>query len=244
MSHRDWIATDLDGTLFARAFAGPEAVPATWRQTDEGPVASSWMPRATYVLMRALAKHFDIVAVTARDLDSFSRVAIEGITFQGAILANGAIMVGLDGELDSVWNDHMSGVLSTAGDELEAVRLQIAELSQGAARPRLVASGTPLPAYLVAKADEEWWQTDAGVNLLSTLQVRQCRAALLKNELQVLPPGVSKLLGLTAYQDRFAGGIPPLMGLGDMPADLEFMKACSFLGIPAGSKLEQCITIP
>ncbi|WP_075087479.1 hypothetical protein [Verrucomicrobium spinosum] len=151
MSHRDWIATDLDGTLFARAFAGTEAVPATWRETDAGPVASSWMPRATYVLMRALANHFDIVAVTARDLDSFSRVAIEGISFRGAILANGAIMVGQDGDLDSEWNDHMSIVLSTAGEELEAVRLQIAEMSQGAARPRLVASGTPLPAYLVAK---------------------------------------------------------------------------------------------
>ena len=243
MSHRDWIATDLDGTLFARAFAGPDAVPATWRQTEDGPVASSWMPRATYVLMKALAGHFDVVAVTARDLDSFSRVNIDGLAFRGAILANGAVMVGQDGQLDSIWNDHMSVVLATAGEELEAVRQQIADLSEGAARPRLVASGTALPAYLVAKAEEEWWQTDAGVKLLSTLQVRQCRAALLKNELQVLPPGVSKLLGLTAYQERFAGGVPPLMGLGDMPADFEFMKACSFLGIPAGSRLEQCITV-
>ncbi|RBP44605.1 hydroxymethylpyrimidine pyrophosphatase-like HAD family hydrolase [Roseimicrobium gellanilyticum] len=239
MKTRDWIATDLDGTLFSREFAVEGAIPATWKKDAAGDVPSSWVHPATYRLMRALGECFDLVPVTARDLDSYSRVKIEGLTFRGAVLANGAIIIDPDGNIDESWNDVMGGVLESVAPELQTVCRQVAEQSRGLARARLVASGTEHAAYLVAKADEAWWGTPEGVHLLQTLEVSTCRAALLKNELQVLPPGVSKSIGLAAYQQRYGMGNPPLMGLGDMPTDMEFMRECSFLGIPSGSRLEQ-----
>ncbi len=238
MTTRDWIATDLDGTLFSREFAMPDAVPATWRKGEAGDVPSSWVHPTTYRLMRALGGSFDLVPVTARDLDSYSRVNIEGIQFRGAILANGAIVIDPDGNIDRDWNDVMRGVLEGVAEELQHLCRQVLDLSHGRARARLVASGTEHAAYLVAKADEAWWGTPDGMHLLQTLDVKNCRVALLRNELQVLPTGVSKILGLAAYQQRFGNGNPPIMGLGDMPTDLEFMRACTFLGIPSGSKLD------
>ncbi len=239
MKPRDWIATDLDGTLFSREFARPDAIPATWRKGEAGDdVPSSWVHPATYRLMRALAGSFDLVPMTARDYDSYSRVNIEGLPFKGAVLANGAIIINPDGHIDEDWNDVMRGVLDGVREELQHLCHQVSELSHGRARARLVASGTDLAAYLVAKADEAWWATPEGVHLLQSLDVSACRAALLRNELQVLPPGVSKIIGLAAYQQRFAMDNPPIMGLGDMPTDLEFMRACTFLGIPSGSRLD------
>jgi hypothetical protein len=244
MSRHNWIAADLDGTLLSRDFAAPDAIPATWRTTPEGErVPSSWMHAATHAVLTALRTSFAVVPVTARDFDSYSRVAIPEVPFQGAVLANGAILLKPDGEPDEEWNAHMGAQLGETVAELEALCTRIEKASAGAARPRLVASGTSHPAYLVAKAEETWWQSDDGVHMLKTLEVRQCQASLLKNELQVLPTCVSKRAGVAAFQARYQGGTPPALGLGDMLPDLGFMRDATFLVIPSGSKLDQSLPL-
>lgn len=233
----DWIATDLDGTLFGREQV-PDAVPATWK-TAATREPSSWMPPGRHVLLAALAERFRVVPVTARDLDSFSRVDIPGIPMRsGAVLANGAILL-RPGDMvpDPDWDAEMAARLAPWADRLAEVAAILDERGAGVVRARLVASHTPFPAYLVAKAEHDFWTRDAGMVLREAIAHFPGRVAEHGRELQVLPPSVSKALGVDAFTRRHAGGRAPLLALGDMPEDAPFMARAAFTAAPAGSRL-------
>lgn len=242
MSH--WIATDLDGTLFSRAWAAEDSVPATWRvepATGER-LPSSWMRPATHRTMATLQQIATLVPVTARDAASFARVDIPGLPFVGpAVIANGAVILDRDGLPDPVWEAEMTRRLqpwqSWFGDCLG----RLIELSRSHARPRLVEGPCGLSAYLVAKAEANWWESDAGRKIRSDFDWVGCRLSLLGNELQVLPPGLGKVDALANVMKRHFGGCRPMLCFGDMPSDLEFMRLGELLAMPMHSPLERAL---
>lgn len=237
----DWIATDLDSTLFARAWAAEDAIGATWN-TDEDRVrsASSWMRSGTHRLLKVLGRSFALVPVTARDLDSFLRVDVEELNLRGpAIVANGAIILGWDGKEDPKWLEVMGEKLSPWESKLHELCASLIERSAGNARPRLIPGPGDLPAYLVAKAGEGWWRSPEGQAILDETDWQGCRVEVLGLELQVLPPGVGKRDATLEVQARWFDGQAPLLCLGDMPLDLEFMRLGGLLATPAGSTLDQ-----
>ena len=237
----DWIATDLDSTLFHRSWAEKDAVAATWRfEGDQARKPSSWMRRETYCLLEVLGRSFTLVPVTARDQESFSRVEIRGINLRcPAVIANGAIILGWDGQPDPIWQDVILKVLSPWENKLEDYCNTLAERSIGFARPRLVTGPEGLPAYLVAKAEPGWWFTSPGQALISEINWLECRVEILGDELQILPPGISKLSATLEIQNRFFSGRSPLLCMGDMPLDLEFMRLGGLLATPKDSTLDQ-----
>ena len=237
----DWIATDLDSTLFNRTWVGEESVAATWNAGDDAArTPSSWMRVGTHRLLEAMGRTFALVPVTARDLDSFSRVDVAGLNLRGpAVIANGAVILRQNGISDSIWEERMTEVLSPWEDKLNSFCSWLIGKSSGRARPRLVFGPGNLPAYMVAKAEEGWWRTSKGSEILAEMDWLGCRVEILGAELQVLPPGVGKRDATLEIQKRFFNGRPPLMCIGDMPIDLEFMRLGGLLATPAGSILEQ-----
>ena len=237
----DWIATDLDSTLFNRAWMAEDAVAATWNvEEDSSRTASSWMKSGTHRLLEVLGRSFALVPVTARDLDSFSRVEIRGLSLGGpAIIANGAFILGWDGLPDPIWQDEMISRLTPWKRILDDFCAWLIEKSAGNARPRLIAGPGGLPAYLVAKADPGWWDSPAGQAILAEMDWLGCRVEILGLELQVLPPGIGKRDATLELQRRWFADRPPLLCLGDMPMDLEFMRLGGLLATPMGSTLEQ-----
>lgn len=237
----DWIATDLDSSLFARAWFSEDAVAATWNiEADSSRSPSSWMRPGTHRLLEVLGRSFALVPVTARDHDSFSRVDIRDLNLRGpAIIANGAIILGRDGEPDPVWQENMIANLSPWKNILDDFCAWLIEKSAGYARPRLIPGPGGLPAYLVAKAEPGWWLTPTGQAILSEMDWLGCRVEILGTELQVLPPGVGKRDATLEMQNRFFAGRAPLLCIGDMPLDLEFMRLGGFLATPLGSTLDQ-----
>jgi len=237
----DWIATDLDGTLFSRSWGDEESVPATWR-LDPGSgrlEPSSWMRPSTHRSIVALQSIAAIVPVTARDADSYGRVNIPGIGLAGpAVITNGAIILDRNGKADPGWENEMIRRLRPWKTWLEQCLAQLIALSSGNARPRLVAGPPGQHAYLVAKADAGWWEGDAGREILGAIEWEECRISLLGNELQVLPPGLGKLQALEEVMDRYFGGRRPMFCFGDMIADLEFMRLGEILATPRQSALE------
>jgi hydroxymethylpyrimidine pyrophosphatase-like HAD family hydrolase len=237
----DWIATDLDGTLFHRSWSGDDAIAATWH-THVGAerCASSWMKAGTHRLLETLGISFALVPVTARDMESFSRVDVEGLNLCGpGVVANGAIILGRDGTVDAEWETRMSIVLQPWEEKLNDFCDWLVGESFEKARPRLVVGPGNVPAYLVAKAEPGWWISEEGQLILGRMDWAGCRVEILGTELQVLPPGVGKLEATLEIQRRFFNDRPPLMCLGDMPLDLEFMRLGGLLATPAGSVLEQ-----
>jgi hypothetical protein len=235
----DWIATDLDGTLFSRDH-GPDSVAATWKFSDSlGDLPSSWMPARRHTLFARLVETFRVVPVTARDFDSYSRVRIKEVPLRdGAILANGAIIL-RPGTMDPdpEWDEEIGLQLAEWAEPLKEMAAALFKESGGSVLPRLVASHTPYPAYMVAKATDGFWSAAEGLGLREALAPFRCRIAEVGRELQVLPPPVSKRLGLAAFSRKFCQGHSPLLALGDMPEDLGFLSQATFMATPAGSKL-------
>lgn len=237
---KDWIATDLDSTLFQRAWHSGDAIAATWSPADDGSRApSSWMKADTHRLLTVLAGSFAMVPVTARDMDSFARVDVAGLPLRGpAVVANGAIILGWNGLPDEAWEARMTKQLAPFESRLHDFHAWLSRKSAGLARPRLVPGPGELPAYLVAKAAPGWWATPEARALLAEMDWQGCRVEVLGLELQVLPPGIGKREATLEVQHRWFAGQPPLLCLGDMPLDLGFMRLGGLLATPAGSTLD------
>lgn len=244
----DWVATDLDGTLFSRHWAGNLTIPGTWREIPAGDGStkrepSSWVRAETHRLLLALAGAAHIVPVTARDEASFSRVAVQGLHLGGpAILANGAIVLGPDGLPDPEWVTQVSEVLAPWQQRLEELCAVFIQRSGHAARPRLVMGAAGLSAYLVAKAPDGWWTGAEGSSLLAEMAGQEtagCCVAVLGNELQILPPGLGKVAAVEFVQQQYFGGQAPLLCLGDQLPDVPFMNRGGLLATPAGSTLAE-----
>lgn len=238
---KDWIATDLDNTLFSRAWHEKDAVAATWNHTVEltrNP--SSWMKATTHSLLESLGRSFALVPITARDRKSFSRVEVEGLNLRGpAVIANGAVILGWNGRPDPEWEGKMFEQLSPWKNILYEFCSLLTEQSVGNARPRLVEGPGATPAYLVAKATSGWWNSSKGMEIISHIDWQGCRVEILASELQVLPPGIGKRDAALELQNRWFEGRAPLLCIGDMPLDLEFMRLGCLIATPMGSTLEQ-----
>jgi hydroxymethylpyrimidine pyrophosphatase-like HAD family hydrolase len=235
----DWIATDLDGTLFSRR-TSLGAVAGTWRTDSTGiEQPSSWMPRARHAFLSRVSSLFRVVPVTARDADSYSRVRIDGVPLRdGAVLANGAIILQPGTMLpDPTWDAEIAPQLAAWAEPLAEMAARLTEASGGSVIPRLVNSHTPHPAYLVAKATEGYWGELDGLRLREVLAPFKCRVAELGRELQVLPPPISKRLGIAAFARAYCADTPPVLALGDMPEDLGFLREAEFLAAPSDSTL-------
>ncbi len=237
----DWIATDLDSSLFARAWFAEDAIAATWNvESDAARTPSSWMKAGTHRLLEALGRSFALVPVTARDLESFSRVEIAGLNLRGpAVVANGAFILGWDGKPDMIWQEKMIARLSPWENILHDSCSWLVGKSGGHARPRLISGPAGLPAYLVAKAAPGWWHSPEGRAILAEMDCQGCQVEVLGLELQMLPSGMGKRDATLEVRDRWFAGRPPLLCIGDMPLDLEFMRLGGLLATPLGSSLEQ-----
>jgi hydroxymethylpyrimidine pyrophosphatase-like HAD family hydrolase len=238
---KDWIATDLDSSIFSRAWYSEDAIPATWNfESDSTRVPSSWMRPETYRLLQALSQSFVLVSVTARHQESFDRVEVSNLKLNGpAIIANGAIILGWDGLPDRIWEEKIIALLTPWKPILEEFCAWLIEKSLGQARPRLIPGPANFPAYLVAKAEPGWWHTAAGESLRSEMDWLGCRVEVLGTELQVLPPGIGKRDATLEMQHRFFAGQAPLLCIGDMPLDLDFMRLGGLLATPVGSTIDQ-----
>lgn len=242
----DWIATDLDGSIFSRHWANGiaglvpserhAAIPGTWNHREP----SSWMPAATHRLLLALSHSATIVPVTARDADSFARVDVSQLHMRGpAILANGAIVLDWNGEPDAEWQARIQALLQPWEARLKTLYAKLIERTKNAARPRLVDSQTGLPAYLVAKAAPGWWNGPEGVVLQGDKELWMgCRVAVLGTELQALPTGLGKREATQFAREKYFAHQAPLLCLGDMPTDLGFMRLSGLLAVPSGSTLD------
>jgi hypothetical protein len=155
------------------------------------------------------------------------------------VIANGALILDRQGRLDTEWVWEMKTRLLPWVGWMEESLERLTHLSDGHARPRLVAGPAGLPAYLVAKAPGGWWDGAAGRTIRETFDWGGCRLALHGDELQALPPGVGKAEALAEVMHRYFGGRRPLLCFGDMPGDLGFMRLGGILATPRYSPLEE-----
>lgn len=241
----DWIATDLDGTLFSRDWKEDNAVPGTWRLCNETKkrLPSSWIRSDTHRLMLALAKSVTIVPVTARDSDSFSHVYIEGLNLSSpAIIANGAIILDSDGVTDREWEKRVIEMLMPYQKRMDILLEAIRKIAPRTVRPRSVIGPLQMTAYLVVKTSDAWAAGTEGADLISALRQTDLagfKLSVIGKELQLLPEGLGKHPAMKYIQATYFSGTSPLICMGDMLADIDFMRTGVFLATPLNSQIDR-----
>nr|AAS47524.1 hypothetical protein [symbiont bacterium of Paederus fuscipes] len=243
--NRPLTLVDLDDTLFQTARKMPEGVSRHVATLDVKGQPNGYMSDVQKAFVEWLLKTTDVVPVTARSIEAFSRVRLSFAC--GAVCSQGGVILGSDGQQDQDWHELMSETLAEFQNrlpELIATTLAIGEEMGFSLRGWLVEEAGLLH-YLVVKHND----SDDAVLLRTLTEVRA--RGLLKgmyihrngNNLAFLPNGLAKRLAVQEFlrRDRVVHGERPVLGFGDSITDLGFMDLCHMWSTPARGQLARWV---
>ncbi|MBC3957103.1 MULTISPECIES: HAD family hydrolase [Pseudomonas] len=238
---RPLIFVDLDDTLFQTARKTPADIEKHVATLDISGNANGYMTNVQKSFAHWLLAHSDVVPVTARSVEAYSRVKLPFTA--GAICSHGGVMLDLMGRVDKAWNEHMTQTLAayqTRLHELSAATLTIGQ-EMGVSLRGWVVEEARLFHYVVTKHNE----SDDSI-LTRVLAEVQARGLLDDmhvhgngNNLAFLPNGLAKRYAVQEWlrRDKAVNGERPVLGFGDSITDLGFMDECHWWATPARSQL-------
>jgi hypothetical protein len=240
-TNRPLVFVDLDDTLFqtARKMTAGSARFAATRDIEGNP--NGYMNPVQKQFIDWLLATADVVPVTARSVEAYSRVQLPFT--QGAICAHGGVILSADNVLDEHWNARMTDELAHVQgrlDGLSATTLQIGE-ELGYSLRGWVVEEVGLKHYIVTKHNG---QDDAVLHaVLAEVRKRDLLDGLYVhgngNNLAFLPDALRKQRAVQEWidRDRAIHGERPLMGFGDSISDLGFMTQCHWWATPRRGQL-------
>lgn len=110
VNKRPLALVDLDDTLFQTARKMPEGLPRVTATLDIEGQPNGYMSTVQHSLAHWLLSTTDVIPVTARSVEAFSRVQLPFM--HGAVCSHGGVILGPDGKLDEEWQARMSDVLA------------------------------------------------------------------------------------------------------------------------------------
>lgn len=245
LSNRPLALADLDDTLFQTARKMQEGMarhPATF-DVDGQP--NGYMNPVQKSFVEWLLSSTDVVPVTARSVEAFSRVKLPFT--HGAICSHGGVILGPDGKLDQEWQSHMRTILADFQRRLPELSKETLAIGQalGISLRGWVVEEEGLRNYVVTKHNE------SNDEVLSTVLAEVQARGLLdgmhihanSNNLAFLPAGLSKQAAVQEWlrRDREVNGERPVLGFGDSITDLGFMDKCHLWATPARSQLAKLV---
>ncbi|MCQ4319024.1 trehalose phosphatase [Stutzerimonas stutzeri] len=244
-SNRPLAFVDLDDTLFQTARKMEAGSPRHVATLDIEGNPNGYMSPVQKAFVEWLAANADVVPVTARSVEAFSRVQLP---FEhGAVCAHGGVILQPDGTLDSDWHAVMSESLAnfqTRLAELSEATLAIGEALGISLRGWVVAEAG-LENYVVTKHNGN--DDEVLVRVLEAVQEKGLLEGMYvhrnSNNLAFLPIGLEKRLAVQEWlrRDIAVNGERPVLGFGDSISDLGFMGDCHFWATPAHSQLAKAV---
>ncbi len=233
--------TDLDDTLFStlRKHTVDADLKCEAVLKDGTPISySNTQQRALRGLMENTANA--MIPVTARNMDAFARCGVDNFMF--AVCSNGATILHSDGSVDRGWAERIKVALCGVQAKMHAFLSAFKHWAESnSVRAWLVEDNHLGAVYFVAKsntADEALLAAkarDIKQNLPDWVGKLHCNG----NNLALIPHGVSKQLACVYLREKLDETLPEgvFFGAGDSITDWEFMSACDFAIVPAGSQL-------
>lgn len=240
-SNRPLALVDLDDTLFqtARKMAeGSGRHPASF---DVNGQVSGYMSDVQKDFVEWLLATTDVVPVTARSAEAFSRVRL-GFT-QGAVCSHGAVILNPDGTVNQPWQAKMQVLLAAFQARLPALCASTLKLGEQ--------MDISLRGWVVEEAGQQHYVVIKHNTGVDADLLRVCEAVKAKglidgmhyhingNNLALLPNGLAKQVAVEhlLQLDIAQNGLRPVLGFGDSITDLGFMELCSFWSTPSRSQL-------
>lgn len=233
------VFVDLDDTMFQTKAKCPPHV----AESDLFIAATAKMGKHSYMtpsqkhLFDWLVETADLVPVTMRSLNAFNGIHVDFPA--GAILANGQVIIGPDGEADANWTSIMNADLSTVAgtlkELLEQGRRSCASL--GIDARSLIVGHDGVLGYVVFKdnagSGERLAEIDFGMDLTGWTRHHN------GNNLAIVPPSLSKKRAVQHFIDAARAAQPhrPVIGFGDSVTDIPFLQLCDMWGMPARSQI-------
>lgn len=244
-NNRPLALVDLDDTLFQTARKMPEGTPRFVATLDVEGQPNGYMSTVQQSLVEWLLSSTDVVPVTARSVEAFSRVQLP--FKNGAVCSHGGVILSADGKLDQEWQARMSDVLSSYQARLPLLSEATLAIGKelGISLRGWVVEEEGLRHYVVTKHNE----SDDSVlqTVLAEVQARGLLEGMHihanSNNLAFLPQGLSKQVAVQELlrRDRAAHGERPVLGFGDSITDLPFMGECHMWATPARSQLAKLV---
>jgi hypothetical protein len=238
---RPVLLVDLDDTLFQtrRKCPEPDSDRLIVAATAANGSHSLMTPRQKAMLDWMLAGA-DVIPVTARGSMAYKNVHIPFLN--GAILANGGLILDPDGKPDPVWARRMQEQLGPMRSMLESVLDQ--------ARSAAAAIGLDVRSWLV---EEDGLATYAVIKENdgdgADLQKICSRISGIDgwtvhhngNNLGIIPFPTSKTKAAEYVVGKIRRETPdrPIIGIGDSVSDLGFMRLCDLWSTPSGSQIDR-----
>ena len=222
---RPVVLPDLDDTLFQtkRKMVNELAQePFRVGALDRSLSPRSYMNEEQAMLVDWLLANAEVIPVTARGTEEFSRVQIPFTSW--AITTHGAVILTPDGKCDPEWQEHITTALQPYRQRLLDMQEAITELmaERGiAAWARINYEYDDMPIYLVMK------HTDS-------TKLHELNA--IGDEVEEILAAQHLLTKLRAERGTF-----PTIGLGDSLTDFSFLRLCSWFGMPKQSQFVDAI---
>lgn len=233
---------DLDDTLFHsdRKHAPTErCVPLAFLK-DGQPI--SYANVAQQAMLRMVQQQMDVIPVTARNLDAFSRVKIDFTC--GAVLNYGGTVLDASGQIDARWLDRSRAASAGTLPMMESLQRDVLRHCDTASlnlSVRMI-SDHGVPFYIVIKSP---------VNDLSATQAIAAHCESLcaglpgvrvhsnGNNVALLPPWLDKRHAVAWVKESLRQRHPEMVsfGMGDSLVDLGFMNECDYLIVPNRSQI-------
>ena len=244
-SKRPLILIDLDDTLFQTARKMPEGSARHTATLDVDGQPNGYMSAVQKTFVEWLLESADVVPVTARSVEAYSRVQLPFVA--GAVCSHGGVILQPDGTLDRDWHGQMTEVLAAYQSRLPALSAATLAIGEemGFSLRGWVVEEQGLLNYVVTKHNE----SDDSVlqKVLAEVQARGLVEGMHihgnGNNLAFLPNGLAKRHAVEELlrRDRAAHGERPVLGFGDSVTDLGFMNECNFWATPANSQLAKVV---